>query len=142
MTVNRWRDQCRRKAVALRGGTELLAGVVQDPVFGPLVAFGPGGVLAELIGSTRLALAPLSDVDADELGRNIRAEVALEGDAKTVRGEARAVFHRPLENLEIVLNGRVIAAMARCYSFRRRPRRCWEPGSRGCWGTAWYIPWI
>ncbi len=27
------------------GGAELLAGVVQDPVFGPLVAFGPGGVL-------------------------------------------------------------------------------------------------
>ena len=25
------------------GGAELLAGVVQDPVFGPLVAFGPGG---------------------------------------------------------------------------------------------------
>ena len=28
----------------LRGGTELLAGLLQDPVFGPLVAFGPGGV--------------------------------------------------------------------------------------------------
>ena len=49
------------------GGVELLAGAIQDPVFGPLVAFGPGGVFAELIGSTRLALAPLSDVDADEL---------------------------------------------------------------------------
>ena len=36
------------------GGAELLAGVVQDPVFGPLVAFGPGGVLAELIGRGRL----------------------------------------------------------------------------------------
>ena len=34
----------------LLGGTELLAGLVQDPVFGPLVAFGPGGVFAELIG--------------------------------------------------------------------------------------------
>ena len=34
----------------IRGGTELLAGIVQDPLFGPLVAFGPGGVLAELIG--------------------------------------------------------------------------------------------
>ena len=32
------------------GGAELLAGVVQDPTFGPLVAFGPGGVFAELIG--------------------------------------------------------------------------------------------
>src|SRR5262249_44984271 len=33
--------------------TELLAGVVQDPLFGPLVAFGPGGVAAELIGGAQ-----------------------------------------------------------------------------------------
>jgi acetyl coenzyme A synthetase (ADP forming)-like protein len=51
----------------IAAGVELLAGVVQDPVFGPLVAFGPGGVLAELIGDTRFAIAPLTDVDADEL---------------------------------------------------------------------------
>jgi acyl-CoA synthetase (NDP forming) len=51
----------------IEGGVELLAGVVQDPVFGPLVAFGPGGVYAELIGDTRFALAPVTDVDAAEL---------------------------------------------------------------------------
>ncbi|HEU4971062.1 MAG TPA: GNAT family N-acetyltransferase [Gaiellaceae bacterium] len=49
------------------GGTELLAGLVQDPVFGPLVAFGPGGVLAELIGEASFRIAPLTDVDAEEL---------------------------------------------------------------------------
>ena len=48
-------------------GVELLAGVVQDPVFGPLVAFGPGGVLAELIGDAGFRIAPLTDVDAEEL---------------------------------------------------------------------------
>jgi acetate---CoA ligase (ADP-forming) len=51
----------------LRGGTELLAGVVQDPVFGPLVAFGPGGAMAELVGEASFRLAPLTDLDADEL---------------------------------------------------------------------------
>jgi acyl-CoA synthetase (NDP forming) len=51
----------------LSGGTELLAGVVQDPVFGPLVAFGPGGVFAELIGEAAFRIAPLTDVDANEL---------------------------------------------------------------------------
>ena len=51
----------------IRGGAELLAGVVQDPVFGPLVAFGPGGVLAELIGEAAFRTAPLTDVDAEEL---------------------------------------------------------------------------
>jgi acetyl coenzyme A synthetase (ADP forming)-like protein len=48
-------------------GVELLAGVVQDPVFGPLVAFGPGGVQAELIGGAGFRIAPLTDVDAEEL---------------------------------------------------------------------------
>jgi acyl-CoA synthetase (NDP forming) len=51
----------------LRGGTELLAGLIQDPVFGPLVAFGPGGVYAELIGEAGLRVAPLTDIDAEEL---------------------------------------------------------------------------
>jgi acyl-CoA synthetase (NDP forming)/RimJ/RimL family protein N-acetyltransferase len=53
----------------VKGGVEFLAGVVQDPVFGPLVAFGPGGVLAELIGEAGFRLAPLTDVDAEELVR-------------------------------------------------------------------------
>jgi acetyl coenzyme A synthetase (ADP forming)-like protein len=51
----------------VQGGAELLAGLVQDPVFGPLVAFGPGGVLAELIGEASFRIAPLTDADAREL---------------------------------------------------------------------------
>jgi acetyl coenzyme A synthetase (ADP forming)-like protein len=51
----------------VRGGAELLAGLVQDPVFGALVAFGPGGVLAELIGDAGFRIAPLTDEDAREL---------------------------------------------------------------------------
>lgn len=57
----------------IRGGAELLAGAVQDPVFGPLVAFGPGGVLAELIGQAQFRLAPLTDLDARELVRSGKA---------------------------------------------------------------------
>jgi acyl-CoA synthetase (NDP forming) len=51
----------------LAGTAELLAGIVQDPVFGPLVAFGPGGVFAELIGAAEFRIAPLTDADAREL---------------------------------------------------------------------------
>jgi acyl-CoA synthetase (NDP forming) len=63
----------------VRGGAELLAGVVQDPVFGPLVAFGPGGVLAELIGEAQFRLAPLSDRDAEELVRSGKAGRLVSG---------------------------------------------------------------
>ena len=44
-----------------------MAGIVQDPVFGPLVAFGPGGVFAELIGEATPPDRPLTDIDAEEL---------------------------------------------------------------------------
>ena len=54
----------------IRGGAELLVGAVQDPVFGPLVAFGPGGVLAELIGEAQFRLAPLTGLDAEQLVRS------------------------------------------------------------------------
>ena len=63
----------------LRGGTELLAGLVQDPVFGTLVAFGPGGVFAELIGQATLRIAPLTDVDAEELVTSGKAGLLVRG---------------------------------------------------------------
>jgi acetyl coenzyme A synthetase (ADP forming)-like protein len=63
----------------VEGGLELLAGVVQDPVFGPLVAFGPGGVLAELIGGAGFRLAPLTDFDAEELVKDDKAGQLVAG---------------------------------------------------------------
>jgi acetate---CoA ligase (ADP-forming) len=53
----------------VRGGAELLVGAVQDPVFGPLLAVGPGGTFAELIGDASFRLAPLTDADATELAQ-------------------------------------------------------------------------
>jgi acetyl coenzyme A synthetase (ADP forming)-like protein len=59
--------------------TELLAGIVQDPVFGPLVAFGPGGVFAELIGGAQFRIAPLTDLDAVELVQSGKAGQLVDG---------------------------------------------------------------
>ena len=60
-------------------GIELLAGIVQDPVFGPLVAFGPGGVLAELIGGAQFCLAPVTDIDAHALVRTGKTGALVAG---------------------------------------------------------------
>src|SRR5438046_8807685 len=57
----------------------MLAGVVQDPVFGPLVGFGPGGVFAELIGGAEFRIAPVSDLDADELVQGGKAGALVRG---------------------------------------------------------------
>jgi acyl-CoA synthetase (NDP forming) len=48
-------------------GVEVLIGVVQEPVFGPLVVFGLGGAVTEVPGDHAARLAPLTDADADEL---------------------------------------------------------------------------
>jgi acyl-CoA synthetase (NDP forming) len=79
------------------GGVELLAGVVQDPVFGPLVAFGPGGVLAELIGEASFRIAPLTDTDADELlteGKAGRLVAGYRGAAPSDRAGLEQLVHR------------------------------------------------
>jgi hypothetical protein len=47
--------------------TEVRAGIVQEPVFGPLVRFGPGGTAAGAPGGDTTRLAPLSPADADDL---------------------------------------------------------------------------
>jgi acetyl coenzyme A synthetase (ADP forming)-like protein len=63
----------------VRSGVEVLVGAVQDPVFGPLIALGPGGTLAELIGDAAFRLTPLTDYDAQELARAGKAGKLLAG---------------------------------------------------------------
>jgi acetyltransferase len=48
-------------------GVELLIGGMQDPTFGPVLAFGPGGTLVELLNSTAFRAAPITLLEADEL---------------------------------------------------------------------------
>jgi acetyl coenzyme A synthetase (ADP forming)-like protein len=60
-------------------GVETIVGAIQDPAFGPLVLFGAGGTLAELIADHHLASAPLTDVDAAELIAGSRVARMLSG---------------------------------------------------------------
>jgi acyl-CoA synthetase (NDP forming) len=79
------------------GGVELLAGAVQDPVFGSLVAFGAGGVLAELIGEASFRIAPLTDVDGDELvsaGKAGRLVAGFRGAPAADAGALADLLHR------------------------------------------------
>ncbi len=63
----------------LAGGVETLVGVVQEPVFGPLVVFGLGGVASELIGDHMARLSPLTDADAEDMIGGVRAAPLLTG---------------------------------------------------------------
>lgn len=63
----------------LSGGVECLIGVVNDPTFGPLIAFGSGGVTAEAMGDVAFRLHPLTDVDAEELMAAVKVSILLRG---------------------------------------------------------------
>jgi acetyl coenzyme A synthetase (ADP forming)-like protein len=68
------------------GGVEVMVGVTDDPMFGPLIAFGLGGVHVEILGDVCFRVTPLTDRDAQEMVRSIRGYRLLEG----YRGHAPA----------------------------------------------------
>ena len=60
-------------------GLEVIVGVTQDPLFGPLLLFGLGGVTAELLADRALRILPVTDEDAHELVRSLRTSPLLFG---------------------------------------------------------------
>lgn len=61
----------------VRGRREFLAGFSRDPVYGPVVTFGLGGIFAEALADVALRLAPLSADDARAMLGEIRARSLL-----------------------------------------------------------------
>jgi len=60
-------------------GVEVIVGMTEDPSFGPLVMFGMGGVQAELFRDVTFRIHPLTDVDAHEMIRSVKAHQLLTG---------------------------------------------------------------
>ena len=63
----------------ISGGTEVIIGVAQEPIFGPLIIFGLGGVATDVLADHTARLAPLTDTDAYELIHSIRSAPLLLG---------------------------------------------------------------
>ena len=90
------------------GDREFMVGMKRDPVFGPVVAFGLGGVLTEALEDVALAVAPVSDRDALELLDLIRAKRLLGPfrgspavDRKALAGIVQAIGQMAVDHPEI-----------------------------------------
>ena len=70
----------------VRGGTEAILGITNDPLFGPAVMFGLGGIFAEVLKDVAFRLAPVTPSVAREMISEIRGYPLLAG----ARGKAPA----------------------------------------------------
>ena len=68
------------------GERELVAGLFRDPQFGPVVMFGLGGVLTEILSDVSFRVAPLTQSDALEMIQDLKGRNIL----KPFRGQAAA----------------------------------------------------
>ena len=57
----------------------MVAGLVRDPLFGPVLMAGSGGVLTDLLADRRWRGVPLTDLDAAEMVRSLRCAPLLAG---------------------------------------------------------------
>jgi acyl-CoA synthetase (NDP forming) len=70
----------------VEGGVEMIVGVTSDPVYGPAVLVGTGGVFAEILSDVTVRPLPLDRRDAEEMVKSLRGYALLRG----ARGAARA----------------------------------------------------
>lgn len=66
-------------APMIRGGVECILGVQRDPVFGPVVMFGLGGILVEALRDVSFRLAPFGKAEACRMIDSIKARRVLDG---------------------------------------------------------------
>ena len=63
----------------VKGNREMVCGIATDPQYGPMMMFGLGGVFIETMKDVTFRIAPLTDVDADEMIKSVKAYGLLKG---------------------------------------------------------------
>jgi acyl-CoA synthetase (NDP forming) len=138
--ARRQRPQARIEGVLVSpmigGGVEVIVGVSRDPVFGPVVMFGLGGVFVEVLKDVTFRAAPFDEAEAARMIREIRGYSMLEG----VRGAPPA----DTEALARMLSSLSVFAAANANfieSIDLNPVRVFEAGRGLLALDALIVPW-
>jgi len=65
--------------MAPKGITEVIVGAIKDPQFGPTLMFGLGGVFVEVLKDVTFRIAPIDELEAREMVKEIKAYPILTG---------------------------------------------------------------
>jgi len=63
----------------VKGSREMVCGIATDPQYGPMMMFGLGGVFVEALKDVTFRIAPLTDIDASEMVKSVKAYKLLQG---------------------------------------------------------------
>jgi acyl-CoA synthetase (NDP forming) len=77
----------------VRGGIEVIVGLSYDPLFGPVLLFGMGGIHVELYQDVALRACPITDGDARDMLRDVRGARLLEGFRGQPAADVEALVH-------------------------------------------------
>jgi acetyltransferase len=75
------------------GVAEAFAGIIDDPLFGPAVCFGMGGIFVEILNDATIEMAPLTRDVAHDMIRRTRAARLLDGARGRKPGDVEALVH-------------------------------------------------
>ena len=76
----------------VRGGTEVIVGMSQDPQFGPTVMFGLGGIFVEVYKDVSLRVVPLTRADAQGMIHEVKGSVLLGGYRGREKGDVGGII--------------------------------------------------
>jgi acyl-CoA synthetase (NDP forming) len=71
--------------------TEVIVGAIKDPQFGPAIMFGLGGVFVEVLKDVTFRVAPITEDDAYEMIRDVKAYPLLKGYRNTPPADIDAI---------------------------------------------------
>lgn len=106
-------------------GVELVIGVTQDPLFGPLIGFGLGGIHVEILKDVCFRITLITDRDTKEIIRSIKGYRLLQG----YRGHPPADIEA-LEDLLLRVS-RLVEEVPELVELDLNPVMALPPG-RGC----------
>jgi 4-hydroxybutyrate---CoA ligase (ADP-forming) len=80
----------------VKSAKEIILGAKQDPLFGPLIMFGLGGIYVEILKDVVFGLAPIDEQEAAKMVESIKTVKLLKG----VRGEKPSDIKAVVDSLQ------------------------------------------
>ena len=84
--------------------TEVIVGAIKDPQFGPALMFGLGGIFVEVLKDVTFRVAPITEDEASEMIKEVKAYPLLKGYRNTPPADIDAIINVLLNTSKLVMD--------------------------------------